>query len=178
MPSTRRRHFCLLLLPDKSKAAGGTRPADSAFDIKDQPRSTACRGIVRKDGMLLVTKIPKYDIYMFPGGRLEQGETLAECCKREVQEETGAIVEVMEESIAITEVFEDTIWTNHYFICNLSKETNLVQFTDEEIDLELEYMWLEEEKILDIYANNMGNHPHAPNIHQREFLALINSNKE
>ena len=33
------------------------------------------------------------------------------------------------------------------------------------------------EKILDIYANNMGNHPHAPNIHQREFLGLMNSLK-
>jgi len=31
LPSARRRHFCILLLPDKSMASGGTHPAGSAF---------------------------------------------------------------------------------------------------------------------------------------------------
>ena len=31
MPSARRRHFCILLLPDKSMASGGTQPADFVF---------------------------------------------------------------------------------------------------------------------------------------------------
>ena len=31
--------------------------------------------------------------------------------------------------------------------------------------------------LMDIFANSMGNHPHAPNIHQREFLGLMNSFK-
>jgi len=33
MPSARRRHFCILLLPEKSMAAGGTRPA--GFTLKE-----------------------------------------------------------------------------------------------------------------------------------------------
>lgn len=147
-------------------------------DIKNQPTRTVCRGIVRKDNKLLVTYLPTKDIYMFPGGGLETDETMEECCRREVLEETGVVVEVLEETIAITEVFEKAIWTSHYFICTLSRETNLVQHTEEEIDLELEYMWIDEVELLDIFANNMGKHPHAPNIHQREFLALINSGRE
>lgn len=146
-------------------------------DIKDQPRRTACRGIVRKGGKLLMTRIPKHDIYMFPGGGVEAGETSMECCRREVLEETGVIVDVIEETIAITEVFEDSIWTNIYFLCKCVEETNSVDFTEEEIDLELEYMWIDEEEVLDIFANSMGNHPHAPNVHQREFLGLMNSYK-
>lgn len=146
-------------------------------DIKEQPRRTACRGIVRKGDLLLVTRIPKHDIYMLPGGGLEEGETPMECCKREVLEETGVVVNVLEETISITEVFEDSIWTNKYFVCECVEETNLVAFTEEEIDLELEYMWLDENEVLDIFANSMGNHPHAPNIHQREFLGLMNSFK-
>lgn len=149
----------------------------SKDDIKNQTRRTACRGIVRKDGKLLITKIPKHDIYMFPGGGLEKDETLEDCCKREVLEETGVIVNVLQKTIAISEVFEDSIWTNHYFLCEYVKETNIVQFTKEEIALELEFMWLDEEDVLDILANSMGNHPHAPNIHQREFLGLMNSYK-
>jgi 8-oxo-dGTP diphosphatase len=146
-------------------------------DIKDQPRRVACRGIVRKGNTLLITRIPKHEIYMFPGGGIEKDETPQECCKREVLEETGVIVEVLEETVSITEVFEDSIWTNIYFLCTCVKETNSVQFTEEEIDLELEYMWMDEEKVMDIFANSMGNHPHAPNIHQREFLGLMNSFK-
>ena len=34
MPSARRRHFCLLLLPGKSMAFGGTRAAGFAFALK------------------------------------------------------------------------------------------------------------------------------------------------
>lgn len=32
---------------------------------------------------------PQAGLWHIPGGRLEAGETLAECCRREVQEETG-----------------------------------------------------------------------------------------
>ena len=146
-------------------------------DIKDQPHGVACRGIVRRGDTLLVTRIPKYDIYMFPGGGLEEGESLEDCCQREVLEETGVVVNIVAKTVAITEVFKDSMWTNHYFICDYVKETNSVQFTQEEIDLELEFMWIKEEELLDIFANNMGKHEHAPNIHQREFLGLINSFK-
>jgi 8-oxo-dGTP pyrophosphatase MutT (NUDIX family) len=147
----------------------------SKEDILDQERHTACRGIIKKGSKYSVVRIPKHDIYMFPGGGLEVGETLKECTKREVKEETGMEVMVEEHTVSITEVFANEIWTNHYFICEIINETNEVSFTEEEKELELEQLWIEESKLLDIFANNMGNHPHAPNIHQREFIALMNS---
>jgi len=44
MPSARRRHFCILLLPDKSMASGGTRPAGFVFKNikKEGNRLTIC----------------------------------------------------------------------------------------------------------------------------------------
>ena len=43
MPSARRRHFCILLLPGKSMASGGTRPAGFVFKKKHKgKRLTIC----------------------------------------------------------------------------------------------------------------------------------------
>ena len=43
MPSARRRHFCILLLPDKSMASGGTRPAGFVFQKSNKDnRLTIC----------------------------------------------------------------------------------------------------------------------------------------
>ena len=39
MPSARRRHFCILLLPGKSMASGGTRTAGSAFGFQQRLRT-------------------------------------------------------------------------------------------------------------------------------------------
>lgn len=36
---------------------------------------------------------PKLGLWSAPGGRLEPGETLADCCRREVLEETGITIE-------------------------------------------------------------------------------------
>src|SRR5210317_1110944 len=45
MPSARSRHFCILLLPDKSMASGGTRPADEMVS----PRFTKRRQCARME---------------------------------------------------------------------------------------------------------------------------------
>ena len=49
----------------------------------------ACRGIVVKDGKVLLSYETKYNKYMIPGGGVEEGENYAECCERELLEETG-----------------------------------------------------------------------------------------
>ena len=45
----------------------------------------SCRGIVVREGKVLLSYESKKDVYMSPGGGLEEGETLAECCKRELR---------------------------------------------------------------------------------------------
>ena len=56
-----------------------------------------CRGIVIENGKMLVSREEITDWWLIPGGGLEPNETLAECCKREILEETGYIVEPTEE---------------------------------------------------------------------------------
>ena len=55
--------------------------------------------IIEKGGKYLVTRRPRGDenVWEFPGGTLEEGETLTECLKREIDEELGIDVDVGDE---------------------------------------------------------------------------------
>ena len=53
------------------------------------------RAIIIKDGTILLMKRQKNDktFYVFPGGMREENETEKQCCKRELEEEFGIVVE-------------------------------------------------------------------------------------
>ena len=54
-----------------------------------------CRAIILHEGKLLVIKHrEELDYYAFPGGHLEQGESVKECIVREVIEELGVKPEI------------------------------------------------------------------------------------
>ena len=52
----------------------------------------ACRGIVIRGGMILMTYEVNTDQWFIPGGGLEGEETIEACCIRELAEETGFVV--------------------------------------------------------------------------------------
>lgn len=56
-------------------------------------------GIVFNGANVLMIKrgqAPAQGLWSIPGGKLEPGETLAEACRREVEEETGLLIEVQQ----------------------------------------------------------------------------------
>lgn len=53
----------------------------------------ACRGIVVRDGMILLTYEVNTDLWFIPGGGLEGAESIQQCCIRELAEETGFVVD-------------------------------------------------------------------------------------
>jgi 8-oxo-dGTP pyrophosphatase MutT (NUDIX family) len=144
-------------------------------DIKGNPLRIACRGIVQKDGLLLTVLETKWDVTMFPGGGLEDGESLQECAVREVLEETGIEVANPEEVVRITEHFKEYSFQNVYFKCDYVNDTKTTTFTDVEKEVGLITRWVTPFELMDNLANNMTLHEHGTNIHNREFLALINS---
>ena len=78
-----------------------------------------CRGIVIQDGKLLVSREEISDYWVLPGGGIEPNESLAECCVREIMEETGYLVEPVEEFLVMNEYYEECRYVSHFFICKV-----------------------------------------------------------
>ncbi len=103
------------------------------MDTKDyDPNGTrkfrpSVRGIIIRDGKVLMIHSLKYDYYKFPGGGIEPGEEMEQCLCREVAEESGFCVvpgSVREYGLVrrITrgeqaEIFDQE---NFYYLCDVS----------------------------------------------------------
>ena len=99
------------------------------------------RGIILREGKVLLVHSLKYDYYKFPGGGIEPGEGMEEALGREVREETG--FEVLPDSIREyglvrrisrgkhTDVFYQD---NYYHLCDIGTPVGqeLDDYEDEE----------------------------------------------
>lgn len=135
----------------------------------------ACPGIVVKDGKVLLGYESKNDKYIISGGGVEEGETLSLCCERELLEETGMQVRAKEEYLEIEELFCDWRHVNHYFVCELVKDTGNVNLTEAEARAGCTFKWLPMAQALDIFGSY--EEYHKTNIadyglYRREFTAL------
>ena len=100
---------------------------DDSDPVLTQPAS---RGIIWKDGKLALIRSVKYGYYKFPGGGLEDGESLTDALIREVREEAG--LEVIPESIRLygmSKRIEKGIWDyvldqdSYYYLCDVTGRT-------------------------------------------------------
>ena len=135
----------------------------------------ACRGIVIKDGKILLSYESNEDKYIIPGGGVEDDETLAECCAREVREETGIIVKPGEEYLEIEELFLNWRHIQHYFLCEYVEDTGVQHLTDAEIKCGDVPKWLQFEDAVDIFGKYEAFHGTSIadyGLYRREYLAL------
>ena len=146
---------------------------DNRFETFSKTR-TGCRGIVVNDGKILVSREVNVDLWLIPGGGLEEGEKLAECCAREVLEETGFIVEPVEEYLLVNEYYEEYKYVTHYFICRMVGigQQNL---TDEEKQRGLIPKWLDLQDLLSIFSEHQKyaeTNEMKRGMYLREYTAL------
>jgi A/G-specific adenine glycosylase len=82
-----------------------------------------CGLIWNADGQLLITKRPEDKLlgglWEFPGGKLEEDETLAECLARELHEELGIAVDVGPLYMKVKHAYTHFKITLHAFDCTL-----------------------------------------------------------
>ena len=114
---------------------------------------TACRGIVRRDGDILLCFETRTGQYMIPGGGMEPGEDAAGCCAREVAEETGLLVRPGRCVLRIEEFYEDWRYVSLYFPCETLGRTE-PRLTEQEAGVGMEPRWVPLRSALEIFSRH------------------------
>ena len=114
---------------------------------------TACRGIIIRDGRLLLSYETGTGQWMLPGGGLEPGEDERECCVREVAEETGCVILPSDCVLEIDEYYEDWKWVNRYFFGEVTGKTE-TRLTEREKEVGMEARWLPADEIIGIFSRH------------------------
>lgn len=125
---------------------------DNRFPAYDKTR-VACRGIVVQEDRILLTYETNTDQWFTPGGGLEATETEADCCRRELAEETGYLVQVGQLYATIHEYYEDWLFVTHYFVCQITGETERF-LTAREREVGLEPRWLPLEEAVTLFSKH------------------------
>jgi 8-oxo-dGTP diphosphatase len=78
-------------------------------------------GIISRDGYILIARRPAgyhlAGLWEFPGGKLEEGETLFECLEREIKEELDIDVRAQRLFMTVRHEYEKKIVSLHVFEC-------------------------------------------------------------
>ena len=136
--------------------------------------SEGCRGILVCEGKILLSYLREYDRWLIPGGHLEAGESLAECCEREIGEETGARAKAHTHYLTLEEYYHEWYFKSHYFLCDYIRDCE-VSLTENERLCGLEPRWIDFDEALKIFGNyeNYKNKNEVKyGTYYREYLAL------
>lgn len=141
-----------------------------------QNKRIAVRAFIIKDGSLLMTYEKKTDQLMIPGGGVLKDESNKEALIREIEEETGYLINVEDLVVRINEYYDDTLYINDYYICDIIG-LGIVHLTKEEIDNELIFKWVNLNDGLNLLksflenSNNFGTMKYG--LYKREYTALL-----
>jgi A/G-specific adenine glycosylase len=87
------------------------------------PHYTVTAAVIRRDGRLLITRRPANGLlgglWEFPGGKLQDGESLSDCLRREIREELGVDIEVGNALGIYSHAYTHFSVTLHAFACSL-----------------------------------------------------------
>lgn len=113
----------------------------------------ACRGTVISDEKILLTYEVNTDQWFIPGGGRKDNESLEECCARELAEETGYMVKTNRQFITINEYYEEWFFVSHYFICEVTGDTER-KLTKRETEVGLEPRWIPLKDAIEIFSKH------------------------
>ena len=131
----------------------------------------ASRAIIVKDGKVLLTYETNTDVYMSPGGGVEPGETLEECCVRELSEETGYTIKPTEQFVTVNEYCFETMYISNYFLCEITGECERT-LTKIEIEHGVTPVWLDLDEAIEIFSHYPEKRTDRASLYLREYTVL------
>ena len=89
---------------------------------KPVPHFDVSAAVILRGGKVLIARRPEGKLlggmWEFPGGKVESGETLPECLRREIIEELGVSIRVREKILTVNHAFSHFRITLHVFRCD------------------------------------------------------------
>lgn len=139
----------------------------------DPPERTreSARGIIVRDGKILLTYEANTGVYMSPGGGVEAEETLEECCTRELREEAGVEIKPIERFVTVNEYSFETLYISHYFICEVTGEAEQ-SLTKIEIEHGVMPKWVDLKKAMEIFSTYPENRLDIRSLYLREYTVI------
>ncbi len=118
---------------------------------------TGVRAVIMRDGKVAMQRSRK-GIYKLPGGGMEEGESEIDALEREVEEETGFLIDrdTVKEVGEILELREDVYKKGQKFIqhsliytCDIREEMGKLHMTDSEVALGFMPVWVTIDEIIE-----------------------------
>lgn len=131
----------------------------------------SARGIIIKDNKILLSHELNTGVYMTPGGGLEEGETLQECCVRELREEAGYEVIPIKPFVTVNEYSFETLYISNYFICEIKGEAKQ-SLTEIEIEHGISPEWVDIDEAISIFSVYDTKPQDIRSLYLREFTVL------
>ena len=122
------------------------------FDAFTKTRGGS-RAVIVRDGWILLSHETVSGWWLVPGGGMENDETPEECCVREVEEETGCLVQPQERLLTLYEYYEEYRYISHYFICTVTGQGKM-NLTDAEKKRGLEPQWIPLRDAIDLFSHH------------------------
>lgn len=136
-----------------------------------EKKRISSRGIVIENGRILLSYEKNTGVYMSPGGGLEEGESLDDCCIRELREETGYEVKPIKRFVVINEYCFETLYISNYFICERVGKSEQA-LTEIEVEHGITPVWVEIDKAFEIFGAYESKREDIASLYLREFTVL------
>lgn len=129
------------------------------------------RGLIVENGRVLLSHEVNTNVYMSPGGGVEENETLEECCVRELCEETGYIVKPLKHFLTVNEYCFETLYVSNYFLCEIIGESKQ-SLTETEVEHGITPEWIELEKAVGIFGAYASKREDHASLYLREYTVI------
>jgi len=131
------------------------------------------------NNMAAVMYIAKWNFYMLPGGRMEEGELVEQALERETMEETGCKLEIIHELGIIEEnrAVDDYILLSFCFLARVLGEKGALNLTQEEMDTDTQVQWHSLHNAYDLIKNQSATTNVMKFIRERELILLSEAMK-